>query len=70
VEATSVFDPIAQLLLPTADLGDPGEATFGDRSTTVYDLGGQLVYVYPSGDVLWFVTTSLEDVGSMITALP
>jgi cyclophilin family peptidyl-prolyl cis-trans isomerase len=70
VDATSVFDPVAQLLLPTADLGDPGEATFGDRSTTVYDLGGQLVYVYPSGDVLWFVTTSLEDVGSMITALP
>lgn len=71
VSAEVVFDPIARLLLPNGDFEDLGEATFGDRSTTVVDLGGdQVVHVFPSGDVLWFLTTSVDDVDSIITALP
>ena len=71
VEATAVQDTIARLLLPNGDFDDPGEATFGERTATVIDLGGdQVVYVYPSGDVVWFVTTSVDDVESIVSALP
>ncbi|MEX1294813.1 MAG: peptidylprolyl isomerase [Candidatus Limnocylindrales bacterium] len=71
VDAASVFEPVAQLMLPNADLGARSEETFGERSVTVVDLGGgQLIYVFPSDDVLWFVTTTVEDVETIITELP
>jgi len=71
VDAESVFDPIAQLLLPSGDFEDLDEATFSDRTASVVDLGNdQVVYVLPIGDVLWFITTSVEDIESIITALP
>lgn len=63
--------PVAQLLLPGADVNDTSEETFGERTTTVVDLGdGQVAHVFASGDVVWFVITDVEDVESIVTALP
>jgi hypothetical protein len=71
VPGEQALDAIAQLLLPGADTGEAGEETFGERATTVVDLGdGQLAYAFASGDVVWFVITSVEDVESIVTALP
>jgi peptidyl-prolyl cis-trans isomerase B (cyclophilin B) len=71
VEGALVVEPIAGLLLPGADLGTATEATFGERTVSEIDLGnGQLIYYFPSDDVVWFVTTNAEDVESIINALP
>jgi cyclophilin family peptidyl-prolyl cis-trans isomerase len=71
VDAQSVLDPIARLLLPDGDFEGMSEAIFGDRSVSVVEVSnGQVVYVLPRGDVLWFVTTSVEDVESIVAALP
>ena len=69
VDAASVLDPIARLLVPSGDFGATTEQTFGDRTATVIDLGGQLVYAFPNDDVVWFVTTSVDDVESIVTEL-
>ncbi len=71
VSGDASLAPIAELLLASADMNDTSEQTFGDRTTTVVDLGeGQLAYVFASGDVVWFVITTVEDVESIVTALP
>ncbi len=71
VDAESILDPVAQLLVPNGDLENTSESTFGERTTTVIDLGGgQVVHVFASGDVVWFVTTSVDDVESIVSALP
>jgi cyclophilin family peptidyl-prolyl cis-trans isomerase len=71
VSGEASLAPIAELLLPSADVNDTSEQTFGDRTTTVVDLGeGQLAHVFASGDVVWFVITTVEDVESIVTALP
>ena len=71
VDAELVLDPVARLLLPGGDLEATTEATFGDRTTTAIDLGGgQVIHVFPSGEVVWFVTTDVEDVESIVTSLP
>lgn len=71
VDGESLLDPVARLLLPGVDTSDPGEATFGERTTSVIDLGdGQSAYVFASGDVVWFVIATVEDVEPIITALP
>jgi len=63
--------PIAQLLLPSADTSDPEQETIGGRETSVIDLGeGQKAYVFASGDVVWFVITTVEDVASIVSSLP
>jgi peptidyl-prolyl cis-trans isomerase B (cyclophilin B) len=71
VSGESSLAPVAQLLLPGTDVSDASEETFGDRTTTVVDLGdGQVAHVFASGDVVWFVITTVEDVESIVTALP
>ncbi len=71
VDGALVLESIAGLLLPDSDLGAASEEMIGDRTATVVDLGGgQLIYFYPSEDVVWFVTTSAEDVESIIAELP
>ena len=71
VDGQLVLEPVAQLLLPNTDIGSGVEETFGERTTTAFDLGNdQRIHVFASGDVVWFVTTSVEDVESMISALP
>ena len=71
VSGETSLEPIAQLLLSGADTSDAGEATFGERTTTVIDLGdGQVAHVFASGDVVWFVITTVDDVESIVTALP
>ena len=71
VDGELVIGPVAQLLLPDADVSSGTEETFGERVTTVIDLGdGQLIYVFTSDDVVWFVTTSVDDVEPIVTALP
>ncbi len=67
----TALEPIAKLLLPNADTSDPEQETIGGRETSVIDLGdGQLAYVFASGDVVWFVITTVEDVESIVSSLP
>jgi peptidyl-prolyl cis-trans isomerase B (cyclophilin B) len=71
VPGEQVFDAVSRLLLTDVDTTTATEETLGDRATTVIDLGDdQLAYAFTSGDVVWFVITSVEDVESIVTALP
>jgi|GEM_PF-2868238 len=65
------LDALSRLLLPITDLVDAPEVTFGERTVTEVDLGdGPAGYIFPSGDVVWFVITTAEEVESIVTALP
>ncbi len=67
----TALGPIAKLLLPNADTSAPEQETIGGRETSVIDLGdGQMAYVFASGDVVWFVITTVEDVESIVSSLP
>jgi cyclophilin family peptidyl-prolyl cis-trans isomerase len=71
VSGDQVQDAITRLLLPDFDPSGAGEETFGERTATVIELGqGQTSYVFSSGDVVWFVVTTVEDVEPIISALP
>ena len=71
VPAEQVQDAVTRLLLPdTETAGAPVEG-IADRDVTVVELGGgQTAYVLSSGEVVWFVVTTIEDAGELISALP
>jgi peptidyl-prolyl cis-trans isomerase B (cyclophilin B) len=70
VAGDEVQDAMTRLLL-SADTGAATEATLGERSVKQFDLeSGQAANVYSSGDVVWFVITTVEDVEPIISALP
>lgn len=67
----AVLDPVARLLLPGVDTSQAADETIGGRTVKAVDLGdGQLAYVFASGDVVWFVITTVEDVESIVASLP
>jgi len=68
-----VQDALTRMLLPGADASGATE-TIGDREVVPVVLAedpgpGDTAYVFSDGEVVWFVTTSVEDVEGVIASL-
>ncbi|MEA2025102.1 MAG: peptidylprolyl isomerase [Chloroflexota bacterium] len=75
VPAEQIEDAIVRLLLPVDHSTARSEETIGDREVTRLDLApdpqpGDSAYVYSSGDVVWFVISTLDDISEVVAALP
>ena len=71
VSADQVQDALSRLLLPIDDTTVTSVETIGEREVTKIDLGsGQSAYAFSSGEVVWFVITTAEDVEPIVTDLP
>lgn len=74
VAAGEIAEVATQLLLPMEQAVNVEDVTIGERDVRRYDLSedpgpGESAFVFPSGDVLWFVVTTLEDVEPIVSAL-
>ncbi len=70
VPAEQVQDALARMLLDIDDSTASREETIGERTVTRIPLPDVPAYVFSSGDVVWFVITTAEDVNEIVAALP
>ncbi len=64
-------DALTRLLLPMAETSATAEQTVGDRQVMRLDLGDdRAAWIFSSGDVVWFVITTIDDVEPIVTSLP
>jgi cyclophilin family peptidyl-prolyl cis-trans isomerase len=71
VEGASVEEIVTSLLLAGSVPEEMTAETVGDREVTRVAIEGpQDAWVFSSGDVVWFVVTTLEDVAPIIDELP
>jgi cyclophilin family peptidyl-prolyl cis-trans isomerase len=75
VPAEQVQDAMIRLLLPTDDSTGITTETIADREVTRVDLvpdpgPGDSAYVVSSGEAVWFIVSTLEDVSEVVAALP
>lgn len=75
VPAEQVQDAMIRLLLPTDDSTGITSETIGGREVTRVDLApdpgpGESAYVVSSGEAVWFVVSTLEDISEVVAALP
>ncbi len=75
VPAEQVQDAMIRLLLPTDDSTAIQTQTIADREVTRIDLApdpgpSDSAYVISSGDVVWFIVSTVEDVSDVVAALP
>lgn len=75
VPAEQVQDAMIRLLLPTDDSTGITTETIADREVTRVDLvpdpgPGDSAYVISSGEAVWFIVSTLEDVSEVVAALP
>jgi len=75
VSADQIEDAIVRLLLPVDHSTATSEETIGEREVTRVDLApdpqpGESAYVFSSGDVVWFVISTLDDISEIVAALP
>jgi peptidyl-prolyl cis-trans isomerase B (cyclophilin B) len=75
VPAEQVQDAMIRLLLPTDDSTGITTETIADREVTRVDLvpdpgPGESAYVVSSGEAVWFIVSTLEDISEVVAALP
>jgi peptidyl-prolyl cis-trans isomerase B (cyclophilin B) len=75
VPAQQVEDAMIRLLLPTDASTGIASETIGGREVTRVDLApdpgpGESAYVISSGEAVWFIVSTLEDISEVVTALP
>jgi peptidyl-prolyl cis-trans isomerase B (cyclophilin B) len=75
VPAEQVEDAMIRLLLPTDASTGIASETIGGREVTRVDLApdpgpGESAYVISSGEAVWFIVSTLEDISEVVTALP
>jgi len=75
VPAEQVQDAMIRLLLPTDDSTGITTETIADREVTRVDLvpdpgPGDSAYVVSSGEAVWFIVSTLEDISEVVAALP
>ncbi len=75
VPGEQVQDAIIRLLLPTDESTAIETVTIADREVTRVDLApdpapGDSAYVVSSGDAVWFIVSTVEDVSEIVAALP
>jgi len=75
VPGEQVQDAMIRLLLPTDESTAIEPVTIADREVTRVDLvpdpaPGDSAYVVSSGDAVWFIVTTVEDVSEIVAALP
>ncbi len=75
VPAEQVQDAMIRLLLPTDESTAIETVTIADREVTRVDLvpdpaPGDSAYVVSSGDAVWFIVSTVEDVSEIVAALP
>jgi cyclophilin family peptidyl-prolyl cis-trans isomerase len=75
VPAEQIQDAMIRLLLPTDDSTGITSETIADREVTRVDLvpdpgPGDSAYVISSGEAVWFIVSTLEDISEVVAALP
>jgi cyclophilin family peptidyl-prolyl cis-trans isomerase len=75
VPAEQIQDAMIRLLLPTDDSTGITSETIADREVTRVDLvpdpgPGDSAYVISSGEAVWFIVSTLEDISGVVAALP
>ncbi len=75
VPAEQVQDAMIRLLLPTDDSTGITTETIADREVSRVDLvpdpgPGDSAYVISSGEAVWFIVSTVEDISEVVAALP
>jgi hypothetical protein len=75
VPAEQVEDAMIRLLLPADASAVISSETIGGRDVTRVDLApdpgpGESAYVISSGEAVWFIVSTVEDISEVVAALP